>query len=60
MNVAEPIRNRPGISVGVMMNGNLHVTKANMLIVDATNPHCAQPFAGTIYYVTYYTLARYQ
>ena len=29
-----------------------------MVISGAANLHCAQPFVGTIYYVTYYALAR--
>ena len=58
MEVADPIRNRPGISVGNVINGNLHVTRENMVICGATNPHCDEPFVGARYSFTYYTLAR--
>ena len=58
MEVTHPSRNRSDMSVGDMINGNMHVTKEHMVIFDAANPHCAQPFVGTRYSVTYYTLAR--
>ena len=48
MQVAEPIRNRPGISVGSVINGNLHVTRGNMVISGAANPNCVHSCVGTI------------
>ena len=37
MEVSEPIRNRIGIYVGNVTNGNLYATKEDMLIFGAAN-----------------------
>ena len=57
---AVPIRNRPDISVGDVTSGNLHVTNEDMVIFDATTPHCVEPHVGARYSITDYTLARCQ
>ena len=60
MLVSEPIRNHPEIAVNSMLNGSFHDTKGRIITFDATQPHRAEPFTGTRYSITFYSVSRWK